>query len=287
MKKVLAAVDNSSAGRGVIASARALAALLDAGVEVLYVRVDGDRTVRQAAEAAGLELRIAEGPVVERLIKEGAADDVVALVVGTRRSHAARRALGRTAAAVATQLPKPILIVPPDADPAPVFRRVLVPIEGSVSSSLAPRTVFELAAGAEIDAVALHVYDESSVPAFTDQPQHEQPAWEDEFLHRYCPWGLASVRLETRVGRSGESISRAAEECGCDLIALGWSQELSGGRAPVVREVLELSSRPVLLVPVRSAIDSRDTTTARNSGGAEQQAISPSGVSPFEGGTNP
>ena len=50
-----------------------------------------------------------------------------------------------------------------------------------------------------------------------------------------------------------------AEECGCDVIALGWSQELAAGRAAVVRETLERSSRPLLLVPVQSA-DSRDAT---------------------------
>ena len=62
--------------------------------------------------------------------------------------------------------------------------------------------------------------------------------------------GLGTVRLETRVGRIDELVPLVAEECDCDLIALGWSQELSPGRAPVVRGTLERSHRPVLLVPV-------------------------------------
>jgi nucleotide-binding universal stress UspA family protein len=94
------------------------------------------------------------------------------------------------------------------------------------------------------------VYDKDSMPAFTDQPQHEQAAWEHEFLNRYCPWGIDDVRVETRVGRSGELIPQVAEQRDCDVIALGWSQELAAGRAPVVRETLERSRRPVLLVPV-------------------------------------
>jgi nucleotide-binding universal stress UspA family protein len=252
MKTIVAALDNSSAGKAVLAGARALATLLDAEIDALHVRTDGERTARQAAEAADLPLTVTTGPVVDALVEAGSSSDVLALAVGARGSDTARKPLGSTAAGVASALAKPVLIVPPTAEHVTAFRRVLVPIEGTVSSSLAPRAVFELAAGANVDAVALHVYDEASVPAFTDQPQHEQRAWEEEFLQRYCPWGIGHVRLETRIGRSGELIPRTAEQTDCDLIALGWSQELSSGRAPVVRETLERTSRPVLLVPVRA-----------------------------------
>ena len=70
------------------------------------------------------------------------------------------------------------------------------------------------------------------------------------FIHRYCPRGIGDVQLETRIGRIGELVPIVAVRCGCDLIALGWSQQLAQGRAPVVRETLERSQLPVLLVPV-------------------------------------
>jgi hypothetical protein len=54
------------------------------------------------------------------------------------------------------------------------------------------------------------------------------------------------------VGRSGELVPLVADEHDCDLIALGWSQELAPGRAVVVRETLQRSRRPVFLVPVRA-----------------------------------
>jgi hypothetical protein len=41
-----------------------------------------------------------------------------------------------------------------------------------------------------------------------------------------------------------------ATEIGADLIALAWSQNMTAGRATVVRAVLERSDVPVLLVPV-------------------------------------
>jgi hypothetical protein len=248
MKTVLAALDNSLAGTHVVAAARALASLLDARAEAVHVRTNGDRTARSAA--ADLPLRTASGPVIERLVEAGNADDVVALAVGARSTAIARHPLGSTAAAVASTLLKPVIVVPPDARVAE-FRRFLVPIEASLSAAIGPRMVFELAREKSIEAVALHVYDVDSIPRFTDQPQHEHAAWTREFLARYCPAGMSVVRLETRVGRAEDLVASVAHDCDCDLIALGWSQAIAEGRAPVVRGTLERSRLPILLVPVR------------------------------------
>jgi nucleotide-binding universal stress UspA family protein len=250
MKKVLAALDNSLAGKALLTAARTFAKLLDSEVEAVHVQTDGDRTARSSAEAAGVPFRAIDGPVVERLVEAGAASDVVALAIGACGTASARKPLGGTASAVAGTLPKPVMIVPPDADPGGTFRRVLVPIEGSVSHALAPRWLFEPARDEGIDVLALHIHDADSIPAFTDQPQHEQPAWAAEFVSRYCRWGIGEVQLETRVGRLGELIPVVATESDCDLIALGWSQELASARTPVVRETLERAHLPVLLVPV-------------------------------------
>ena len=266
MNTVLAALDSSLAGPSVLASARALASLLDCDVEALHVRTDGQRTVGSMAERAGVPLRTVTGPVVEGLVEAGEADDVVALAIGARSTSASAKPLGGRAVAVATTLSKPVLIVPPDAGPSPSFRRVLVPLEGSLSSSLAPRWLFELHGASQVDVVALHIHDERSLPAFTDQPQHEVAAWTREFIQRYCPWGVGAVRLETRIGRVGELVPAVAEECGCDLIALGWSRRLSAGRAPVVQETLGRSRLPVLLVPVELTRDAEGILAATATG---------------------
>ncbi len=266
MRKVLAALDNSLAGKSLLAAAGTLAALLDAEVEAVHVQTDGERTAQNTAEAAGIRLLTTTGPVVERLVEAGGASEVVALAIGARGTPSGRRPLGGTASAVASVLSKPIMIVPPDADPPGAFRRVLVPIEGLVSSSLAPRWLFEPAREAGIDVLALHIHDEESIPSFTDQPQHEQPAWAAEFVRRYCPWGIDEVRLETRVGRIGEVIPLVALESSCDLIALGWSQELSADRAPVVRETLARANLPVLLVPVLAALENNNNNDNKQGG---------------------
>ena len=250
MTKVIAALDNSMAASPVLATAVALGEVLDAAVEAVHVAYDGARTVHAVAAAARVPLRSASGPVVDRLVTLGEADEVEALVLGARSSPLGRRPLGATALAVATSLAKPIVIVPPDARTPGHLRRVLVPLEGGTGASHAPRSIIELARTAELDVVALHVLDEDAIPLFTDQPQHEQSARDEEFLRRYCPWGIGRVRVEMRVGRSEDIIPRRAEELEADILVLGWSQELRPGRAPVVRAALERCTCPVMLVPV-------------------------------------
>jgi nucleotide-binding universal stress UspA family protein len=252
MKTVVAALDNSLAARPVLATAVALGTVLDANVEPLYVAADGDLAARSAAEGAGLELRVVHGPVLEQLTKAAASEAAVAVVVGARATPIGRRPLGSTALALVTTLPKPVVVVPPDA-PAPAgLRRILVPVE-AVSTSLTPHAIVALAGEVGLDVIVLHVHDEASIPAFVDQPQHEYEAWAREFLCRYCPWGIGNVRLESRVGRTAELVPLVAAEVRADLIALGWAQELAPGRAPTVRAALERAHVPVMLVPVQLA----------------------------------
>jgi nucleotide-binding universal stress UspA family protein len=258
MTTVLAALDNSLAGNPVLVTARALARVLGARVGAVHVSADHDGTARNVAEAAGVPLRIVRGPVVDRLVEAGRDEDVTAVVIGARATPSGRRPLGSTAFAVATSLLKPVVVVPPDAHVVPEFHRILVPLEGTTSTSLAPRSIVELGRSAKLDVIALHVHEEEEIPAFTDQPQHEDDAWTREFLARYCPWGIGVVRLERRIGRREELVPLVAEQTHSDLIALGWAQQLSPGRAPIVRAALEHSRVPVMLVPVHVPAEVRE-----------------------------
>jgi len=252
MRRVLAALDCSLAAKPVLAVARALGEVLGADVAALHVQADSARTLRVLARAAGVPLRVVHGGVVERLVAAGGADDIAALVIGARGIPGDPRPLGATAVAVATTMLKPVVVVSPDADPHPTINRALVPLEGDISTSLAPQPLIELAPDVGLEVIALHVVQPEAIPAFTDQPQHEQEARAQEFLARYCPWGIDVVRFETRVGRREELVPLAAREYGCDLIVLGWLQRLTPGRARVVRATLERSRVPVMLVPISS-----------------------------------
>jgi nucleotide-binding universal stress UspA family protein len=250
MRRVIAALDNSPAASVVAATAASLASLFGAEVDAVHVEDGHDALAVRAAESVGLDLRRLHGPTLHVLIEVAEAEDVVAVVVGTRSLPLASRPVGATALSLITSLMKPVVVVPPDARRPGALKRVLVPLEGTVSSSLAPKALIELARDANLEVVVLHVHGATTLPAFTDQPQHEGSAWRDEFIARYCPWGIGGVTVELRVGRREEEILRAAVETKSDLIALGWAQELAGGRAPVVRETLERGHIPVLLLPV-------------------------------------
>lgn len=252
-RRVIAAVDNSLAAGPVLSIAADLGGLFAADVDALHVCENGDRIARQEAARAGLVLRSLAGATVPALVNAASEDDVAVLVVGTRALPAGGRPIGSTALEVITSLLKPVVVVPPNAEIKSPLRRVLVPLEGTTSTSLAPKGIIELARDADVDVVVLHVHETDGLPAFTDQPQHEARAWGEEFMARYCPWGIRRISFELRVGRRGEEILAAAEDTESQLIALGWSQELAPGRAPVIREVLERGRTPVLLVPVHLA----------------------------------
>lgn len=247
---VVAALDCSLAAKPVLAAASALADLLGAEVAALHVQEDHAQAPDEIAKAAGVPLHVVRGDVVDELVAAGKADDVPALVIGARGIPGDPRPLGSTAVAVAGAVLKPVLVVPPDAEVRHGFGRALVPLEGDLATSLAPRSLIELAPDVGLEVVALHVLLPEAIPAFTDQPQHEQEALAREFLARYCPWGIEVVTLETRVGQREELIPLAAPECGCDLIVLGWLRRLTPGRARVVRATLERSRIPVMLIPI-------------------------------------
>ena len=255
MTRVIAAVDNSLAARPVLTTAQDLARLFGATVDAVHVRNNGTRVASSEAAAAGLELRVLTGETVAKLREVAEAEDVAALVIGARGTPASSRAVGGTAFEVMETVDKPLVLVPPDFTLPGELRRVIVPLEGTLSTSLAPRRLIEIACDADLDVVVLHVHDVASLPAFTDQPQHEADAWAEEFLARYVPGRVGDVRLEVRVGGREEEIVRAAEELDADLVALGWSQSLAPGRASIVRAVLERGHIPVLLVPVYLAAD--------------------------------
>jgi nucleotide-binding universal stress UspA family protein len=246
MGMVLAAIDNSAAAGPVLATAVAVADLLHLGVEAVHVREDGDRTAAAAARAAGVALRELGDPAAESLVHEAEQGEVSALVLGVRGLPAGRMPAGHVALDVITSLRKPLVVVPPEVRLPVTLRRALVPLDGTQTTAAALCETIELVRGSRVEVVVLHVFDADDLPCFADQPQYEAEAWEREFLARYS---RPDVRLELRAGVPGEHVLEVAETVRADLIVLGWAQDISAGRASVVREVLSHSRVPVYLVP--------------------------------------
>ena len=249
MTTVVAAIDNSAAARPVLAVALALAELYDAEVEAVHAREDGQRTARAAATAAGVPLRSTAAPVIPALLEAARPPEVAAMVLGSRGVGAWSHQAGHVALELALSLSKPLMVVPPDAPTRSAFRRILVPLDGRRPTEAALAEVMALAARHPLEIVVLHVHDRDSVPFFSDQHHHELEAWTEEFLRRHCPEPEQLV-FELRIGIPGEHVLRVAKDTDADVIALGWAQDLGAGHAAVVREVLERSTIPALLIPI-------------------------------------
>jgi Universal stress protein family len=250
-RKVLAAIADDAAASVVLSMAAAIANLYAATVQAVHVGEQEHARLAAAAQNAGVSLRTVAGRPVEALAGAAAGKDVAAVVIGARGTPADTRPAGSTALELITVLRKPVVVVPPAAVPGRQIESLLVPLDGTTASAAALREVVELASSAERLVVVAHVHEKRSLPAFSDQLPHEVRAWTEEFLARYCPTATDAT-FESRVedGKPDEHVLDILRRTRCDLVALGWSQDLARGRAAVVRRMLADSPVPVLLTPV-------------------------------------
>jgi nucleotide-binding universal stress UspA family protein len=123
---------------------------------------------------------------------------------------------------------------------------------------MGPATAFACTSAAEL--VVLHVATPGSTrptepgtfvsPRYVDQPQHEWPAWGQEFLRRLCACGDArpgtKIRLSVAEGEAGSAIVEHARQS--DLVVLGWRGVLEPGRAQTMRQVIRDTMCPVMVL---------------------------------------
>jgi nucleotide-binding universal stress UspA family protein len=148
---------------------------------------------------------------------------------------------------------KPVVLTPVNQGVTAheLISRVLVPLDGTSESADTVAETVALFAASGADIIALHVFDQTTVPKFWDQAAHARKSWDEEFLARNCH--QPDARLELRSGMPGENILDVAATEHADLIALGWTQNLSPGRAETVRTIVAQTSTPILLLPVAGA----------------------------------
>ena len=162
------------------------------------------------------------------------------------------KTVGRTALAVLKGAPCPVVLVRPQRGVVPwVLRHILLPHDGTPVTSAAIRPAADLArlSGAELD--VLHVTTSGgrlpaengalTPPRYMDQPQHEWPAWTQEFIQRLacvCPLESLKIRMSLAPGVPGEEVLRFEREHGSDLIVLAWRGEWEGEHAATVKAVL-------------------------------------------------
>jgi nucleotide-binding universal stress UspA family protein len=248
---VLVALSGGPGDEGLLADARTVA---DAGgFELRQLHVAGG-----PEEAAGwppeVELVESAGTPADVIVRASAGADIVAF--STRGQEGP--GLGPVARELVTALKAPMLAVRPQARVIDTLRRLLVPLEGSPSTSEAMRRADDAFCARGREIVMLHVVtgdqpgEIGSLPAprIMDQEHYEWQAWQDEFRMRFsqCPEG-GRHRVAVRVGEPGRMIVREARDLDADLIVISWRGYLSKGKAPVVRRLLAEAPCPLLLIP--------------------------------------
>ena len=246
MSTVVAAVDDSVAAGPVLAAAHALAPLLGSTVTAVHVGGAAGSTARAYAERAGVPFRTVPGDPLEQLV-ELASDGVTAVVVGSRDETAGDT--GHLALELADNLPRPLVVVPPQCAPAERLHRVLVALEGTPGRAKPLRHALQVVAGADLELTVVHVEGPDAVPSFSEDVAHETAEFAQEFLRRYWP-DAPPVRLALPIGTPADEVLALAEELQPDLLVAGWPQGSEPEHGHVVRELLRRSPCPVLLVAV-------------------------------------
>ncbi len=163
--------------------------------------------------------------------------------------------------AMASKLRQVLLVPAERGSKAWRLTRVLLAHDGTPACQGATITAAELAHRSGAEVVALHVAEHSgprpqepgSIPAplYIDQPQHEWPAWADEFMNRLLTTGVSPSTVHFQLaltgGQPGSEVAQVARERGADLIVMAWhghwDQEHTAARV-----VIATSGCPVLLV---------------------------------------
>jgi len=249
MSIILAALDAGPTAQSVLEAALRIGALTNTNVEAVHVTSGDDQSVQQRSDRAHVPLHLLTGPLEPALLTAVDAPGVVAAVIGTKSAADDRRLVGGTAKHIIERSLKPVVIVPLELIADGPFRRLLIPLEGTETST---RPVLEdllPLLAADVELIVIHVFTESTAPAMLDRPGRDLKILGNEFLTRHLPDQEASIEL--RHGPIGTQIAEACDEHGADLIVLSWSQDSTAGRARVVRQVLGSVKLPILLLPLR------------------------------------
>ena len=184
------------------------------------------------------------------------------LIVMCKHSGAERgKLLGRTAMKVLQDAACPVVLVPPERGATPWhLHHILVPHDGTPTTSAALQPAAELAQRGRADLLVAHVTNIRAAPAepgslttprYVDQPQHEWPAWSSEFVKRLacvCPLDHLHVRMFLARGNPAAEILRLSERQSSDLIVLAWRGSWEAPRAATLKNIMREAHCPVMVV---------------------------------------
>ncbi len=247
---ILAAVNASPASPRVLGFTRLLAQSAGLRGCALYVAEQhvSDR-VGDLAFRAELGLQIVDGDPVREIVRAAHHPQTRLVVIGANDlPH--RRGLGHVAAAVATRVRRPLLVVPADATVPASLRTLLIPLEGSTEATEPILALLANASFGDADLTMVHAFMCNDIPAFADHQPDESDAWMHDVRLRDAPSAeIGSREILMRGGLPERVVPDVADEIDAGMVVVSWSQQLAPGRARLVNALLSHPSRPTLLVP--------------------------------------
>ena len=213
---------------------------------------------------AGMVLDVHVGDAAECIAARTRSPEVAFLVMCADSEGLDACGVGSVTARALQQAGTSVIVVRPGYKPRRL-KRILVPLDGTPSMAAALGPAGELArlSGASLDIVMVGQTERPpprsvevgamSTPQYIDQPQHEWPAFSQEFIERFlrsvghCPRAVPT-RFFLRLGDPGREILRAASDLDADLIALSWHGGCEDEHGVVFRRVLHDAALPVLVL---------------------------------------
>ena len=264
---ILVPLDGSKQALAALPVAKALGEIERAALHILYI---GEHEVagEELRSRLGCEAPVLDGFTIDARVGMPAvqilqiAEEVKPrAIVMCRHSGTERgKMLGRTAMKVLHDARCPVVLVPPERGATPWhLQHVLVPHDGTPSTSAALQPAAELAERGRAELLVVHVTDVKTAPAeagslttprYVDQPQHEWPAWSTEFLNRLasvCPLGRLHVRMLLAHGDIAAEVLRLCKRQSMDLIVLAWRGLWEAPRAVTMKNILREAHCPIIV----------------------------------------
>ena len=265
---ILVPLDGSKQALAALPVAKVLGEIERAALHILHVG-EHEPAGEELRSRLGREAPVLDGFTIDARVGTPAAEILQVagemkprLIVMCKHSGAERgKMLGRTAMKVLHDAPCPVVLVPPERGATPWhLHHVLVPHDGTPTTSAALQPAAELAERGRAELLVAHVTDIRAAPAepgslttprYVDQPQHEWPAWSSEFVKRLacvCPLGHLHVRIFLAHGNTAAEILRLSERQSTDLIVLAWRGRWEAPRAATLKDILREAHCPIMVV---------------------------------------
>jgi nucleotide-binding universal stress UspA family protein len=272
---LLVPLEGSSNITAALPVAWGLARLMKATVVLIHVGQEPltpcqllDRMGLPADDLRGLVIDQSTGSLADAIVREAAARHSALIVVGSQGADDPSDPIGGVIGDVLRRAPCPVVLVPSGRGRRPwALHQLVLPHDGTPTSAAAIAPAADFAARAGADLIVLHVATPGGerpvepgaylAPRYLDQPQHEWPMWQREFLGRVCCLGpvasTAKIRLVLAQGEAAAAILEFARRNGSDLIALAWRGGFGPERAQTMRRVIRDAGCPVIIFRVKAS----------------------------------